>query len=83
MLYEVITILSLRTLDETVVAGDVMRQVVAGLGTAGGHGMTAGGQIDPLEGSAAVQRELETTLTRRLLETLGLPTTRGSRLIPS
>ncbi len=81
--YRETEILSLRTLDETVVAGDVMRQVVAGLGTAGGHGMTAGGQVRPLQGGSAVQRELEATLTRRLLETLGMEVVRGRKLIPA
>jgi hypothetical protein len=66
-----------------VVAGDVMQQVVDGLGTAGGHGMSAGGQVRPLQGGATVQRELETSLTRRLLETLGMKPIRGRKLIPS
>jgi nanoRNase/pAp phosphatase (c-di-AMP/oligoRNAs hydrolase) len=81
--YREMEILSLRTLSQSLVAGDVMQQVVDGLGTAGGHGMTAGGQVRPLQGGAAVQRELEMSLTRRLLETLGLKPMRGRKLLPS
>jgi nanoRNase/pAp phosphatase (c-di-AMP/oligoRNAs hydrolase) len=81
--YRETEILSLRTLSQSLMAGDVMRQVVDGLGTAGGHFMTAGGQVRPLQGGAAVQRELESTLTRRLLETLGMKPMRGRKLIPS
>jgi nanoRNase/pAp phosphatase (c-di-AMP/oligoRNAs hydrolase) len=81
--YQETEILSLRTLSQQVVAGDIMQQVVDGLGAAGGHGMTAGGQIRPMQGGVALQRELEATLTRRLLETLGMKPVRGKKLIPS
>lgn len=76
-------ILSLRTLRPPLVAGDIMQQVVGDMGTAGGHGMTAGGQIRPFMGGAAVQRELESTLTRRLLEALEMKPMRGKKLISS
>jgi nanoRNase/pAp phosphatase (c-di-AMP/oligoRNAs hydrolase) len=81
--YRETEILSLRTLSQSLVAGDVMQQVVDGLGTAGGHGMTAGGQVRPLQAGGAVQRELERSLTRRLLEMLGMKPVRGRKLIPS
>jgi nanoRNase/pAp phosphatase (c-di-AMP/oligoRNAs hydrolase) len=76
-------ILSMRTSNQNVVAGEIMRQVLDGLGTAGGHGMTAGGQIDPMQGNEALQRELEGTLTQRLQKTLETKPTRGKKLIPS
>lgn len=76
-------ILSLRTLSDKIVAGAIIQQMLDELGTAGGHGMTAGGQVEPMQGGAAVQRELERTLTRRLLELLGQPPQRGRKLIPS
>ncbi len=76
-------ILSFRTLREDLFAGQIMRKVVDGLGTAGGHGMTAGGQIRPMNGNQSVQRELETTLTRRLFEVLGKKPVRGKKLIKS
>jgi nanoRNase/pAp phosphatase (c-di-AMP/oligoRNAs hydrolase) len=76
-------ILSLRTARLELVAGEIIRKVVAELGTAGGHSMTAGAQITPMQGNAAVQKELEATLTRRLLETLELSPQRGRRLLPA
>jgi len=81
--YQETEILSLRTLNPSLVAGDVMRKVLDELGTAGGHGMTAGGQIRPMQGPAATQRELEATLARRLLETLEMKPVRGKKLISS
>jgi hypothetical protein len=48
-----------------------MQSVVAGLGTAGGHGMIAGGQIRGMSGERESQRQLEQTLTHRLLRQLG------------
>ncbi|BCR05587.1 DHH family phosphoesterase [Desulfuromonas versatilis] len=74
-------ILSFRTLSHRIHAGDVMRTVVDGLGTAGGHGMIAGGQIPGEEGSLSAQRALEKDLTRRLLKVLGRPLTRARRLV--
>ncbi|HYW76922.1 MAG TPA: hypothetical protein VFA48_09890, partial [Gammaproteobacteria bacterium] len=50
--------------------------------TAGGHNMTAGGQVAPMQGNTAVQKELEATLVRRLLEALELPVQKGKPLIP-
>ena len=79
--YESREILSIRTLSETVIAGDVIQQVLGDLGPAGGHAMIAGGQIRYLKGERAVQQELEASLTRRLLETLQMQPQRGRRLI--
>ncbi len=75
-------ILSFRTLIHEINAADVVRKVVAGLGTAGGHGLIAGGQIQKLEGTKAAQRKMERTLTKRLLEILNRPARRGLRLVP-
>jgi nanoRNase/pAp phosphatase (c-di-AMP/oligoRNAs hydrolase) len=81
-LFEDKEILSLRTMSEEIIAGEVIQAVLDGLGTAGGHGMTAGGQIRPMTGNHAVQRELENTLTRRLIDVLGLKKpSRGKKLI--
>ncbi|MFA5515601.1 MAG: DHH family phosphoesterase [Desulfuromonadales bacterium] len=74
-------VLSLRTRTHEIMAGDMIRKVVDGLGTAGGHHTTAGGQIRPLRGEPALQRELEAVLTRRLLEFLGHKPKRGRKLI--
>jgi len=76
-------IISLRTSRADLNAGEVIQAVVKELGTSGGHHMTAGGQIRPMAANGALQRELETTLTKRLLDTLGREATRGKVLIPS
>lgn len=75
-------VLSLRTDREDFLAGSVIQQVVEGLGTAGGHGLIAGGQIRPMTGNHAVQHELENTLTQRLLRILGYEPVRGRTLLP-
>ena len=76
-------ILSFRTRLHNLHAGDIMRAVVADLGTAGGHGLMAGGQIDGMNGDWAAQRELEQTLVKRLLTVLGRPHQKGKRLVSS
>jgi nanoRNase/pAp phosphatase (c-di-AMP/oligoRNAs hydrolase) len=75
-------ILSLRTDRADVFAGEIIRRVIQDLGTAGGHHMTAGGQIKQLKGDPAVQKELENRLTSRLLDILKLPHKKGEPLIP-
>jgi nanoRNase/pAp phosphatase (c-di-AMP/oligoRNAs hydrolase) len=76
-------ILSLRTSQLSLGAGELIQKIMDGLGTAGGHNMTAGGQIAPMQGNTAVQKELEATLVRRLLEALELPVQKGKPLIPA
>lgn len=61
--------LSIRTNDRSASSGDVMVQVVEGLGSGGGHDMMAGGRI-PLTALPGGAPELVETLTRRLLKTL-------------
>lgn len=74
-------VLSLRTDREDLFAGKIIRDIVEGLGTAGGHGMIAGGQIKPMVGNHAIQRELENTLSKRLIKILGYEPIRGRRLL--
>lgn len=79
--FEEMEILSLRTCSEEINAGDLIQTVVEGLGTAGGHGLIAGGQIRPFSSDKALQRELELSLTRRLLTSLGRDAGRGRKLL--
>ncbi len=79
--YQETEILSFRTLSHRIHAGELMRTVVDGLGTAGGHGMIAGGQIPHAEASMTAQRALEKNLPRRLLKVLEKPLTRARRLV--
>jgi nanoRNase/pAp phosphatase (c-di-AMP/oligoRNAs hydrolase) len=75
-------VLSFRTLSQEIFAGAVMQAVVEGLGTAGGHGMIAGGQIPGLADGRQVQDQLAKKLTERLLQKLGRSTARTERLMP-
>ena len=63
--------LSFRTLRHDLNAGEILQCVVSGLGTGGGHGMIAGGQIPATSGDRESLRQLEQTLTQRLLQVLG------------
>jgi nanoRNase/pAp phosphatase (c-di-AMP/oligoRNAs hydrolase) len=74
-------ILSFRTLLPQVRSGEVMQTVLKGMGTAGGHGRIAGGQIRPMAESMEVQEELEETLIHRLLQCLNRPEKRSRPLV--
>jgi len=63
-------ILSLRSNDWEVNAGDLIQQVTAGFGTSGGHDQIAGGQVRPLPTGAAGRAALHGELVRRLLSAL-------------
>lgn len=74
-------ILSMRALDHDAKLGLVIQQMVDGLGTAGGHGMVAGGQIREMAVDEPAQQELERLLTRRLFKALELASVPGVPLI--
>lgn len=74
-------VLSFRTLLPDIRAGVVMQEVVAGLGTAGGHGMIAGGQIHSVSKELTAQSDLEETLIGRLLHCLKRPVSTGQPLV--
>ena len=79
--HEESAVLSLRTTSQDVFAGDALRAVVDDLGTAGGHGMSAGAQVSPMRGGSNVLREFELTMTKRLLKVLDLPSCKGKSLV--
>jgi nanoRNase/pAp phosphatase (c-di-AMP/oligoRNAs hydrolase) len=64
-------VLSMRTSHQVTHAGALMQTVIKGLGTGGGHSMTAGGQIRPLEAVRGSLGALEYELAGRLLAALG------------
>ncbi|MFO7812671.1 MAG: DHH family phosphoesterase [Pelovirga sp.] len=76
-------ILSMRSLDPDAKLGLVIQEMVAGLGTAGGHGMVAGGQIRTVNSEEKAQEELEKTLTQRMLKALNMKNQPGKPLVPS
>jgi len=63
-------VLSLRTSSPELKAGVLIRTMTEGLGTAGGHGMTAGGQIRPMPADKAGQTDMENHLVERLFDAL-------------
>jgi nanoRNase/pAp phosphatase (c-di-AMP/oligoRNAs hydrolase) len=79
--HEESAVLSLRTTSQEMFAGDILRAVVDDLGTAGGHGMTAGAQVSPMRGNGSLLREFEQTMTKRLLKVLDLPVCKGKSLV--
>lgn len=79
--YGEVELLSMRTRNEAVAAGEVLQAVAAGLGSAGGHAMTAGGQIPLPAADRAAQLALTETLTHRLLERLGVEAGPGHPLL--
>ncbi len=79
--YQGMQILSMRSLEHDAKLGIVIQEIVEGLGTAGGHGMVAGGQIREMSEAESAQKELERLLTRRLFKALNLPSVPGEPLI--
>lgn len=74
-------ILSMRSLKPEAKLGLVIQQVIAGIGTAGGHGMIAGGQVRNVRDDERSQLELEELLIERLFKVFNLEPTVGERLI--
>lgn len=74
-------ILSIRTSSEEINAGTLIRAVVDGIGSAGGHGMMAGGKIDRVEPSEESIAATEELLTGRLLAQLGAASLKPQQLI--
>jgi nanoRNase/pAp phosphatase (c-di-AMP/oligoRNAs hydrolase) len=76
-------ILSIRTSNTLLNAGEVIRRLVAGRGTAGGHGMMAGGKLDNVPFDPVALKEVEDFLTQRLLAELSIGDVIPCRLIES
>ncbi len=74
-------VLSLRTSQQETHAGVLMQTIIKGLGTGGGHSMTAGGQIRPLEAVRGSLGALEYELAGRLLAALGREHTEPQPLV--
>jgi nanoRNase/pAp phosphatase (c-di-AMP/oligoRNAs hydrolase) len=74
-------ILSVRAAVEDARAGEMLRQVVNGLGRAGGHDRRAGGTIFLPSTSASAVEQVQAELRRRLLKALEIDECRGQRLV--
>jgi nanoRNase/pAp phosphatase (c-di-AMP/oligoRNAs hydrolase) len=81
--YNDAVILSIRTTDTLLNAGEIIKRLVAGKGTAGGHGLMAGGKLDNVPLDLAVLKEIELFLTTRLLLELSIADVVPGRLIES
>jgi nanoRNase/pAp phosphatase (c-di-AMP/oligoRNAs hydrolase) len=81
--YNDAVILSIRTTDTLLNAGEIIKRLVAGKGTAGGHGLMAGGKLDNVTLDLAVLKEIELFLTTRLLLELSIADVVPGRLIES
>jgi nanoRNase/pAp phosphatase (c-di-AMP/oligoRNAs hydrolase) len=79
--YNDAVILSIRTTSTLLNAGEIIRRLVAGRGTAGGHGMMAGGRLDNVPGDPAALHEAEAFLTRGMLAELSIGEVTPVRLI--
>jgi nanoRNase/pAp phosphatase (c-di-AMP/oligoRNAs hydrolase) len=74
-------VLSMRTTAERARAGELLRQVVNGMGRAGGHDRRAGGTICLASTAASAVEEVRSELRRRLLKKLRIDECRGQRLV--
>lgn len=74
-------ILSMRTIRHDLNTGEIIQRLVSGLGTAGGHGMMAGGKVDNVSSRKKDIRRMVHILTERLLSELHTGKWRPRRLI--
>jgi nanoRNase/pAp phosphatase (c-di-AMP/oligoRNAs hydrolase) len=74
-------IFSIRTLRHDLNMGEVVKRLVSGRGTAGGHGMMAGGKVDDVPAEPRAVAEIEQLLTARLLAEYGLTGQQPARLV--
>ncbi|UFS69856.1 DHH family phosphoesterase [Geomonas sp. RF6] len=75
-------ILSIRTESQELNAGELLRTVVDGYGSAGGHGMMAGGKLNETDESDEAMTATEGLMIRRFLEYLGVVQGEPECLIP-
>jgi nanoRNase/pAp phosphatase (c-di-AMP/oligoRNAs hydrolase) len=74
-------IMSLRTVHAKGRAGEILQQVVAGMGKAGGHDRRAGGAI-PLDSTAAsAVEDVRVIVRKNMLAALDIDEQRGQRLV--
>lgn len=76
-------ILSIRTTSQILNAGEMIRRLVGDRGTAGGHGMMAGGRLSNVRYEPDALRDTEAYLTKGLLRELSIPDQVPGRLLES
>ena len=80
-LYNDEMVLSMRTIRPDCNMGEVIKRLVSGRGTAGGHGMMAGGRVDHVTTTSEDVENVENMLTIRLLAELRMADIRPRRLL--
>ena len=78
-----VLIFSLRTKRSNQNAGQLARRMVKGLGTAGGHGRTAGGQISVQKFPSEEAEKMREAIQKRFLKLVGQENARQERFLPS
>lgn len=76
--YDLKMYLSMRSNDPDASAGELMQEVLEGIGRGGGHGMRAGGNVDLSSGSRS-RLDTERDVTQRFLKAVGAE---GEKLEP-
>jgi nanoRNase/pAp phosphatase (c-di-AMP/oligoRNAs hydrolase) len=76
-------VLSLRTSNPKLSAGDIMRRLLRDIGEGGGHRTKAGGVVRLENGSPTEIERLRVIIRRRYLRALKISPSRGQKLIPS
>ena len=79
--YQETLYVSLRTTDPEANAGELIRRVVAGMGSAGGHASMAGGQV-PMKGFTAEEKDsARRTFVEGVLADVGVEELEGTPLV--
>jgi nanoRNase/pAp phosphatase (c-di-AMP/oligoRNAs hydrolase) len=80
--YQETLYVSLRTTDPAANAGELIRRVVAGMGSAGGHASMAGGQV-PMNSFTSEEKEgVKRTFVEEMLREAGVEDLEGVPLVP-
>jgi len=74
-------LISVRTSEESNLAGKVVRHMVARKGTGGGHLTYAGGQVPLVKGTKAEREGIEKDIEQRFLDAIGADADPGTRLV--
>jgi nanoRNase/pAp phosphatase (c-di-AMP/oligoRNAs hydrolase) len=75
------TWISLRTSQTGMKAGEMMQKLVSGLGTGGGHEMSAGGQVPLVKDTRQEREAAQKTIRERLLREVGANNHQPKKLV--
>jgi nanoRNase/pAp phosphatase (c-di-AMP/oligoRNAs hydrolase) len=75
--------ISLRTSQTSLNAADVMKKMIAGIGTGGGHETSAGGQIPLAKGTQAELQAVQKNMSEKFLRAIGAKQNKVKKLVSS